>query len=315
MIKHLHTLCMLLALLVLPTGCIKEDLDDCDNVSISFQYLADENQNVLPDYVTKVDLYVFDENERILEVRTYTGDELRQSNTTPTFRLTHGKRYKMVAVANDFDATDITNIHITGWKNIFIQNPAWNTDKPVTTHDDNYMGQAEFTMPAKEGMRHHETITLFSAHIDVKIEMHGLPAPNSPNGEIPYEIRIENANAQCAFTNEVNADPSRKETVYPILVFDNNRQCYQTNDLALFRMDHNGTVDPERCKHVVVVTDKKTGEELKRFNVYDFVTQNTGKLDITRQEAVLPVCLAFDQLDVTIKLPDWFIEDITPDWN
>ena len=52
---------MLLLVPVLTTGCIKDNLDDCHNVTIYFQYLADGDKDVLYQYMDKVDLYVFDE--------------------------------------------------------------------------------------------------------------------------------------------------------------------------------------------------------------------------------------------------------------
>lgn len=53
---------------VLTTSCIKEDFDDCDNVTIYFQYLADGDKDVLYQYMKKVDLYVFDEGGHIMGV-------------------------------------------------------------------------------------------------------------------------------------------------------------------------------------------------------------------------------------------------------
>ena len=50
---------MLLTVAVLAAGCIKEDLGDCWNVSLYFQYLADGDKDVLAQYVDKVDLYVY----------------------------------------------------------------------------------------------------------------------------------------------------------------------------------------------------------------------------------------------------------------
>lgn len=39
--RKLKNIMLMLVALVLATSCIKEDYDDCDNVTIYFQYLAD----------------------------------------------------------------------------------------------------------------------------------------------------------------------------------------------------------------------------------------------------------------------------------
>lgn len=68
---------MALLVLVLPSSCIKEGFDDCDNVTIYFQYLADGDTDVLYQYMKKIDLYVFDENGHIMGVGHYNEDDLK----------------------------------------------------------------------------------------------------------------------------------------------------------------------------------------------------------------------------------------------
>ena len=84
MIKHLQIIMLLLVALVLPTSCIKEDMADCDNVTIYFQYLADGDKDVLYQYMSKVDLYVFDSNGHILGVGSYNQDELTKFEAVPS---------------------------------------------------------------------------------------------------------------------------------------------------------------------------------------------------------------------------------------
>ena len=76
MLRYIRIMFTAAIALVLATGCIKEDFDDCDNVTIYFQYLADGDKDVLYQYMDKVDLYVFDEGGHILGVGTYNQDEL-----------------------------------------------------------------------------------------------------------------------------------------------------------------------------------------------------------------------------------------------
>ena len=102
MMKQIKYIIMALVAAVLTTGCVKEDLDECDNVTIYFQYLADGDKDVLYQYMSKVDLYVFDENGHILGVGSYNQDELKNFEAVPSFKLRPGQRYKVVAVGNNF---------------------------------------------------------------------------------------------------------------------------------------------------------------------------------------------------------------------
>ena len=313
MTKFLKIILMTLLVFVLPSSCVKEDLDDCNNVTIYFQYLADGDTDVLYQYMSKVDLYVFDESGHIMGVGHYTQDELTNFAAVPSFQLQPGKRYKVVAVGNAYDHTQVVNLNATSFSDIYIQSPFWNDDSsPVTNHDDNYLGQKEFVMPEQEGVMYRDTVTLYSAHIDTEIEIHGLPAPEAGSA-IPYELSLENSNAQTSFENEINT--GEKGTIYPELIYDAERQCSRTDDFALFRLDHNQSVDETTCAHVLVLKEKESGRELLRGNLLKYLNIHQNDINVTKQEALLPLSIVFDQLDVEIKLPDWYIEDLNPGWE
>ena len=314
----------LLLVPVLVTGCIKDDFDDCDNVTIYFQYLADGDKDVLNEYMDKVDLYVFDESGHILGSGTYNQEQLSAFAAVPSFKLTPGTRYKVVAVGNAYDATEVVNLHATNFDDIFIQSPQWDGtgQETVSNHDHNYLGQEIFQMPAGEFTVYRDTVTLYSAHIDVDITVTGLPAPaeaaammgvtTKADNALPIRLRIENSNAQTSFNNEINE--SEKGTIVPELSYNPQTGVYHTTDLALFRMDTDGELDANLFQHTLVLEDIN-GKELVRGDIYDYLLENAGKIDVTKQEALLPIEIAFNQTNIEIKLPQWYVEDITPGWQ
>lgn len=316
--KYLQRIMFTLFVFVLTNSCIKEDFDDCNNVTIYFQYLADGDKDVLYQYMSKVDLYVFDENGHILGVGSYNQDELTNFKAVPSFKLKPGHRYKVVAVGNPYDHTEVANYATeTDFANIYLQDPGWgDPDMPVTNHDYNYLGEKEFVMPDQEGVMYRDTVTLYSSHIKVDVEIHGLPAPDASRQDagIPYQLSFEHSNAQTSFENEVNL--SEKGTIYPELIYDSENQCYRTQNLALFRMDDTtGELNSDYCEHILVLSDKSTGRELARGSLYNYLMRNADIIDVTKQEAFLPISLEFNDLEVTIKVPDWYIQDVTPGWE
>lgn len=319
MIGYIQKILLAWVVCVLATGCIKEDYDDCDNVVIYFQYLADGETNVLNDHITKVDLYVFDEGGHIMGVGHYSEDELKRYAAIPSFRLTPGEKYRVVAVGNAFNRTEVENLTSeTDFNKIFIQHPAWGSGEgKVDGHDHNYLGQLDFTMPGDENFTvYRDTVTLYSAHINVDIEINGLPAPDAlgEGGEIPYELRIEESNAQTDFNGDINME--EKGTCYPALIYDKERNCYRTDDLCLFRMnDHAGHFDEEYCEHRLVLIDKRTSKRLVDGSIYNYVNANKDEIDLTKQEATLPIEINFHTLGVVIKVPDWYIENLQPGWE
>ena len=322
--KHWKNIVLPLLLVpVLVTGCIKDDFDDCDNVTIYFQYLADGDEDVLYRYMDKVDLYVFDESGHILGSGTYNQEQLSSFAAVPSFKLTPGRRYQVVAVGNAYDATQVVNLDATSFDDIFIQHPNWGTGEAVTEHDHNYMGQQVFQMPEGEFVVYRDTVTLYSSHIDVDIRVTGLPAPaeaasmlgvqTRAEGDLPIRLRIENSNAQTSFNNEINQGETG--TIYPELSYDEETGAYRTaDDFCLFRMDCDGELDANCCDHTLVL-ETADGQELVRGSIYDYLRRNEDVIDVTKQEALLPIEINFTPTQVEIKLPQWYVEDITPGWQ
>ncbi len=306
--KNIVWILMLVPVLV--TGCIKEDLDDCPNVTIYFSYLADGEENVISQYMDQVDLYVFDASGNLLEKRTYSQDMLGSNIAVPSFKLTPGVRYRVVAVGNPHDYTQVTNIESGDFTNTFIQNPNWGTSAPITTHDDNYLGQKEIMIPSGHHVMHNDTIRLYSSHVDVDIEVCGLPSP-AESSQMPVTVSIENANEQTDFNNDINL--SAKGTCEPELTYDTTTGVYHTNGLRIFRLDDNGVVQTTTCDQQIVVKNAN-GSEMARFSLYDFLKTYEQYIDVTKQEAYLPIKICFET-SITITLPSWYIEDVVPDWQ
>lgn len=309
--RNISTILLLLAVVVLTGSCINDDFDDCKNVTIYFEYKADGDTDVLTEYISKMDLYVFDERGQLRGVGTYNQDELNKK-ATPSFRLTPGK-YNVVAVGNMYDKTEVVNLTENDFDNIFIQHPSWG-DKSgfVNGHDANYMGQKYIEVTTYE-VHQYETVELFSSHVDVDIELTGFPAPEI-EGEIPYTLRIEKSNAQTSFNNQIN--DNEKGTCYPELVYDAESGIYHTVNLNLFRMDHEGHLDEGCCEHTLVLTDKY-GNEIVRGSIYDYLNRHEDDIDVTKQEAYLPISIKYRGmgLDVEITIPDWIIVDGEPEWK
>lgn len=312
--KLITRMICLLLVPVLTTGCIKENLDDCvENVSVSFRYNADGDTDVLRSYMDKIDLYVFDAENRLVRQITYSQDDLKKDEHTLPARLTPGT-YTLVALGNVYDRTRVEGLGSTDFGNIFIQHPGWGTSDDIDSHDHNYMGRQEITVGSGNQLLH-ASVRLYSSHINVSVEIHGLPAPDADTraASVPYRLSIEGVNARTDFNNTV----SREQTAVclPLLDYDTATGTYHTDDgLALFRMDSNGQLDAALCRHRLCLTDAD-GTTLADFNVYDYLTENRQTIDVTRQEADLPVSIVFTPLGVTIEIPGWYVEDVLPDWT
>lgn len=293
---------ILSAVTVLTAGCIKEDISKCNNVSVNLLYMGDEEDNAISKgYVSKTDLYIFDESGKYIQTLTQDGEQY-----TISTRLEPG-RYTFAAVANAYDKTTTTNLNSSKLEEIFIQHPLYKGSDEITGHDANYIG---YTTAEVYDRKEHNFIDLSykSAHIDVLIEVYGLKDME----KLPYSITIENSNARTSLKNEI--DSEAKETCIPELYYNAEHKCISTKDLKLFRMDLNGTVDKNTCAHKILVKDSK-GNVLSEDVLYDFLQENKDKIDVTKQEVLLPIAIYFTDTTVDVKIPDWYIQDTEPGWE
>ena len=150
---------------------------------------------------------------------------------------------------------------------------------------------------------------ILQSQIYLEIEIHGLTAAQADG----IRLVIDQSNAVTSLRNEVY--DAQKGTYYPELSYDEVNNCYRTQDLALFRLDNGGTLDPDLCQHVIRVEDGE-GNTLTEVNLYEFLQSvDSDKLDVTRQEALLPISITFYLFTVEVELPVWYVEDVVPGWN
>lgn len=305
-------LMLLLPVTVLMSGCIKEDLDDCRNVSFSFRYLADGDKNVLPQYINKINLYVFNEENRLVDTQYYNQDALKSDDTDPTFRLPEGT-YTVVALGNVYERTAISGLETYGWETTIFHHPGWKTDEVISGHDHNYLGRKTIHVPGGN-VYLHEVVDLYSSHINVSVEVQGLKIPTDTRANVTYELSFENANAETNFKNEIVA--GKRGTCYPEFTLDAASRIYRTDpDFALFRMDRGGVLTDDCCRHMLVLRDAVTDEILTTVDIRGFLEKNKDKVDVTKQEALLPIFIKFTPVEVTVELPEWYIKDVTPGWQ
>ena len=308
--KQTINILLILCVATLLSACIREDRSDCSNTFVRLEYLADGTESVLNEYIKDVDLYIFD--KKGYRLKSYTMTELPDG----TLKLNlQPEEYTLITVANANKHTYIVESTTDKREHFYVQHPNWfSAGDVVETHDHNYIGEVKIKIVNDE-FHHYDTLMFRSAHVNMDIQIEGLPAPAqgaASRASIPYTLRIEQSTARINIYNQLSA--IGEEIVEPALTYDAENQCYRTTDLALFRLDQNGVVTRTSCPHQVVLLDAQ-GNEMTRFSLYDYLQQNADKIDVTKQEADVPIAIKFSTLGVEIVLPGWKIEDVTPDWG
>ena len=50
-------------------------------------------------------------------------------------------------------------------------------------------------------------------------------------------------------------------------------------------------------------------------SILEYLAENAGKIDLTRQEALLPIEVNYSEVAVTVTPPQWYLEDVTTEWE
>lgn len=295
--KYVQTILMLLAALGLSQSCIKDDRADCEHVSLYFRYLADTTKNVLGQYMDQVDLYVYDDQNNLVQSRTYRRDELKD-NATPRFRLNLGS-YHVVAIGNKHDRTRLLN-HTGGtFDNMMMTHPLIaRADGTVPGFDANYLGYKDITIPVD--VAYTDTVDLHCSHIDVDVTIKNAVYEGSDG----YSLVFDKAYSHTDFWNHVTEQTVK---VVPMLDYNGISNEFKTVDLNLYRFGRN-------CPMEMSVVRNATGEVVAHETMSHFLARYP-RLNFEREEIFLPIEIVFDHLGVTIQLPYWFVKDIDASWG
>lgn len=144
-------------LVVLATGCIKEDLDSCDT-NLIFRYFGDGTKDIFPKKIEKVDLYVYSENGALIETIGLNQGDLRRYQGTP-LNLPAGK-YRVVCWGNTKNDTRIDQP--MALNTALVAAPHYFTREIITTNDSLYIGSRDI-----EIFRMHRTQILFISAVHI----------------------------------------------------------------------------------------------------------------------------------------------------
>ncbi len=280
-------------------SCIKEDLDDCEKTRLTFIYKGDGQEDIFHTKISKVDLYVFDAKNQLVKTKTLDQSDLKKRKGTQ-FHLPSGK-YSLVAIGNIGERTLIKDIHCGSMENIRVMHPDLKKSN-IPGQDPLYMGN--HTIDVVENRWTDDTIEFKSSHLKVSVEVRGagyaeLGRANTPS----LSVVIKNVYPHTNFRNQPCGEFC---PIYPELVFDEKTHVLQTKDLNVFRYT-------DRCAMTIEVLNRN-GDVIASKNISTFLREHP-EVNIYKQEALLPILFVFTPLQVEIRLPEWYIDDITSDFH
>lgn len=309
--KLLKTLCALAApaALMLPGGCIEEDMSDCPpevNTELTFSYTGDDDDpTMFGRMIDRVTLFVFDntDGQHIL-TKTVDKAELVLFQGAKLY-LTEGD-YTILAWANASDATEIIPGTLATGR---VHHPSYGLTPQGTipTNDHLYYGEIALTVPAAATLPGNTAVYLVtgdiphrSAHINIEIYTKGF---GNAGDAASYPV-VEMTNLMPQYKIQMADAAPYAISYFPTVAWDANRKAMAARFQTLRFAEQNA------CE--IVVRDPATREVKASLDLAQYIADHAIAVD-GRHEVTIAVLFEFTNLGVEISVPDWTGGNVDPD--
>ena len=282
---------------ILSTSCIKEDHSQCHNVyQLAFSYKGDGQTEIFAEKIGRVQMYVFDENSRCVasELLSDADVQARQTVLPP---LEPGD-YRIVCIGNAYE-TEVEGLSSGNFEQVVFAAEDYVAGKTVSGNDPLYWSSIDYTIAPYDEYRQIETRTtnFASSHFDVVVEIEGVPALTKASGYPTVEL--VGVSPQTDFTNKAKG----QATTY---VMDASHDGVTTLSASGSIMRHSNHDE------VYLRLAGSGGASLVEVNFAQHIAKYD--IDVTKHECVIPFKIEFQSSSISVSVPSWFIENVTPEF-
>lgn len=273
-------------------SCIREDLSECYSINkLQLVYTGnDESGDLFQEKIGSAELYIFDAAVECVYHRALTDVELSQQEVTLP-RLLVGE-YRIVCVANG-ENSDIVATDGKEYSAMYFADKSYTLGEATQSNDSLYWGSHNFTITADDSV---QTMQLASSHYDVYVEIVGVDAQSDIHVEMSGVLPCTSLD-----TNEAFGAPT---TYYPAVESFASKSMKSSTFNIMRHTDH-AAVEVRVCD--------KSGAELAKVNLAEFLAANPS-IDCSLNEVKIPISFTFKLSDVTVTLPEWYIQDTKPEF-
>ena len=273
-------------------SCIREDLSECYSVNkLQLVYTGnDESSDLFQEKIGSVELYIFDAAVECVYNRALTEVELVQQEVTLP-RLLVGE-YRIICVANGKN-TDVVATDGKDYSAMYFADKSYTAGVTTLSSDALYWASHTFTITSDDST---QVVAFASSHYDVYVEVVGVDAQS--------DIHVEMSGLASCTALDNNKTFGTPTTYYPTIE-NNAKESKKSATFNIMRHTDHSAVEVRVCN--------KSGEELAKVNLEEFLATNPS-IDCSLNEVTIPVSFSFVLSDFTVSLPEWYIQDIKPEF-
>lgn len=298
--KLTNTIFCLALLAGVTTSCIREDLDECRSINnLILSYKGDGTSEIFPDKICRVEMFIFDAENKCVNSSLLPKEQV--TSRTATLPPLEAGEYRIVCLGNTHE-TRTDAVDCGDFNRMTFAAGDYFDKKQVSGNDSLYYATTSYTvLPYTGADAHTQTIEFASSHYDLSVEVAGVPDMGTRAGSQPV-LEICGVSPCTDFENRAcgEATDYLLETKY-----DAAKSLLTARTNIMRHKNH---------EDVNVCFRQSAGEEpLATVNLAEFLADNPI-IDCSKHEVLIPIRIEFKSGEITVSVPEWYVEYVKPEY-